>query len=178
MNIAITSITVNRLGNWTFSWVFLPLTTYRVVLYGTQLATSNVATYIYTGNDYPNFPPPIEVTIAPDLALSEQFSPLMYIQFYGEPAVDHYDIEQSLDGGSTWNLIDTFQELGSWIYTYIASVQVDETIYNYRVTAVDSIGNGSEPQYYQRYVVTPPVPPDGGVVVGYLNPFVIISAAQ
>lgn len=178
MNIAITSITVNRLGNWTFSWAFLPLTTYRVVLYGTLLATSSVATYTYTGNDYPNFPPPIEVTISPDLALSELFSPLMYLQWYGEPAVDHYDIEQSLDSGVTWNLIDTIQESGQWIYTYQTTVQVDEQTYFYQVTAVDSIGNRSEPQQYLRYTVTPPVPPDGSIVVGYLNPFVIISASQ
>ena len=177
MNIPITSITVNRQGNWTFNWSFVPLTTYRVVLYGTQLITGIFASYTFTGQGYSSFPPPIEVTIAPDLALSELFTPLMYIQFYGDPAVDHYDIQQSFDGGATWITIDSFQESGQWIYSYLTGIQTDEQTFIYQVVAVDTIGNTSTPRMYVRYCVTPPAPPDGNVVVGYLNPFVIISQA-
>ena len=174
--IAIQSIILNSDGSWTFSWNSDGSTNYVVTLWGTVLQTGSSLTYTWSGSqEYISFPPPLEISSTNNpYVLSNDYTPFLVLQWYGE-GVDHYDIQQY--DGTVWNTIQTFQDTGSWIFTYITSVLTDQMTYLFQVIAVDSVGNQSTPRQYQRYVVCPPVPPDGDVVISYTNPNVVISAA-
>ena len=163
--IPIQSITVGpSSGSWVFTWANLS-TTYRVVLWGNTLATITTPTYIWNGQYYTSFPPPLEIVLQGEEALSEQFSPYLVMQWYGEPTCATYQIQKYV--GTVWQTVANQTEVGQWVYTYQSPVLADETIYKYRVLAQDNLGNSSTPQIYQKYIVTPPAPPDPTLSITY-----------
>jgi hypothetical protein len=174
----ILSIVQNADKSWTFTWQPLAnTTTYRVVLWGIQLALTTSTSYTWTGFEYKDFPPPLEIMSedAGTLALTEIFQPYLVMQWYGETC-SYYQVEQYLSASSLWNPIRQVTESGVWMYTYQTPTLLDETLYQFQVVAVDFYGNRSTPRLYTRYVVTTPFPPDSEVTLSYAAGNVVISA--
>jgi hypothetical protein len=156
-----TTIARNADASWTFSWTPVPgAQRYRVVLWGRQLNVQQSTGYTYQGLGFLSFPPPLEVVVSTDLALSEVHQPFMVVQWYGQ-ACQGYLVEQ---GGQ---IVKEVVEDGSWVYTYQSPVLTDETSYTYNVLAEDAVGNLSPAVAYTQYIICPPVPPDGQVKVTY-----------
>lgn len=169
MSLPITSIVRNSDGTWTFAWTATLATYYRVVLFGQQLAVVTSPTYttvgISIGQSYPKFPPPVEVVEQVLLALSETYQPSIYVQWYGTPGVSYYELQAFV--GGVWTKIQRFSESGQWIYTWQSPVLSDETTYQYRVVAVDSLGNQSTPRLYTINMVRLPDSPDKTTAITY-----------
>jgi hypothetical protein len=173
MSLPITSIVQNAGGSWTFSWAaVLPAAVYRVVLFGKQLTSTTATTYTYAGPGFPIYPPPLEIVSGTQLALSEQFSPYIYLQWYGV-SCSNYLVQQY--SGSVWATVQSIKEVGQWIYTYASPVLADTVTYQYRVIAQDSLGNQSSPRQWVQLMVCPPRSPDGTVTVSYSNPLLTIG---
>jgi hypothetical protein len=171
--IQFTSIVKQSSGSWLFSWNSTGATTYRVVLYGQQIATTTTNSYAWEGQGYNTFPPPLEV-VDTDFAQSELYLPFLVVQWYSEPGADSYLIQQNVAGN--WITVGSQFEEGSWVYTYQTPTLIDERPYQYQVIAVDSLGNQATPRQYNVFIVTPPTPPDGQVQVTYSNPALTILA--
>lgn len=155
--IQFTSITRDSNGNWSFTWPSTGASYYRVVLYGMQQAKTALTTWTYSSAAFRDFPPPIEIAHENQQVLTETYKSFLTLQWYGLPACSRYLVEQY--NGSSWVPITQVQETGRWVYTYQSPVLSDETFYQYRVTAVDSVGNTSTPRQYYAFMVTPPSPP-------------------
>lgn len=172
MGLPITSIVRNARSNWTFSWTSTGAAYYRIVLYGQLLATVTGTSYTPTGTSvsqsFSDFPPPIEVEPETTPALSELYYPCMLIQWYGIATAGYYEV-QSYDGAD-WNTVAQITEAGDWIYSWQGSVLADETTYQYRVIAVDGLGQTSAPRGYTESIVRPPDPPDKTTVIVYTGP--------
>jgi hypothetical protein len=171
--IQFTSIIRSTDGSWTFNWN-ATTGSYRIVLWGEELATVSVTSYNYRNPTYKDFPPPLEV-VDYGLALSEENEPYLVMQWYGEPQASNYLIQQSKDNGATWGNIGSLEENGQWIYTFRTGILVDRTKYQYRVIAVDNVDNQSPARYYTKYIVCPPIPPDSTVSVTYNKPNIVIQ---
>lgn len=172
MSIPITSIVLNANNSWTFSWTSTGALQYRVILYGRLIATVTTTSYVWLDNFYTEFPPPLEISDQTSVE-SELFQPYFIIQWYGIPACRKYIIQYL--NGSTWQQIVMLTETGQWLYTYQTGTLIDGNTYQLRVIAVDSLGNQSIPQQFKKLIVTPPVTPDGVVVISYMNPNLVIS---
>jgi hypothetical protein len=173
--IPITSITPNAGGGWSFTWPSQGASFYRIVLWGVELDTTTFTTWTYNGSEYGSFPPPLEIAYEDQEVLSEEFLPYLIIQWYGESQVSYYLVQQLISG--TWQTITQVVESGQWVYSFQSPTLTDEQTYSYQVIAVDSVGNQSTPQQYVRYVVCPPLPPDGSISVGYGSGNIIIQAS-
>jgi hypothetical protein len=163
--ITFTNITRNAGGTWTFSWDSTGADFYRVVLSGVEIARITTTTYTWGLQTSSLFPPALEVAEEDEQTLTEKFQPYLLLQWYGEPEVQQYLVQQLV--GSDWQTVKTLQEVGSWVYSYRSPTLPDETTCNYRVIAEDRLGNQSDPREFLRYVVRPPDPPDGKVRAVY-----------
>lgn len=172
MSLPITNITRNSDGTWTFAWTSTGATYYRIVLFGLQLDTTSNA--FYTVSDpsallsYRTFPPPIEVVPTTTKALSELYQPYLLMQWYGDPNATLYLVQYN--NGATWQTIAQISNAGQWVLQFQTAVLFDETEYDYRVIAVDALGDQSTPRPYTINVVTPPTPPDAIVTLTYSGP--------
>lgn len=165
MTIPITSVVQNSNQSWTFTWANSGQAYSRVVLWGIQLLKTTNFTYTWSGFEYTTYPPPLEIAYEDQQVLSEQFLPYLVMQWYGEQTAATYVVQENLAG--TWTTIQTLLETGQWIYTFITPILTDETTYSYRVIALDDVGDESVPRGYNIYVVCPPLPTDGKVMVSY-----------
>jgi hypothetical protein len=173
MMIQFDSIVQNVSGSWTFTWLSDGSPFYRVVFSGVELDQTTNLTYTWSGQGFGSFPPPLEIASGNLPVLSERFSPLMLIQWYGDPTCDYYLVQQYIN--SAWTTISTIQEVGYFLYQFGSPVLQDMTTYLYQVLAVDSVSGQSIAQQFQRYVVCPPTSPDGKINIGYSNPDIVIT---
>lgn len=157
-----TSITQQLDQTWIFKWTATNATKYRIVLYGSELATITDTTYVPKIQGYSSFPPPIEVMENDDLALSEQFPPYLIIQWYGEPC-DYYIVEELV--GTTWNVKKTINEIGSSVYSITTPILVDGSNHIYGIQAVSN-GLVSSVQRFMINVIASPII-DPAIEIGY-----------
>ncbi len=174
MSILFQSIVQEADGSWTFVWSNDGSAFWRIVLWGIELDRVTSPTYNWSGLEYHDFSPPLEIAKQASLVLSEQFQPYLIVQWYGILAAQSYLIQQTFDNIS-WSTIETFQEVGQWVYSYQTVTLTDEFTYTYRVIAVDQYGNLSSPEQYIKYVTCPPTPPDAKIQISYTTPDVVIS---
>lgn len=169
MSLPITTIVRNSDGSFTYSWASTGALYYRIVLAGIQLDQVSGTSWSSAGanykDSYEGFPPPIEVMPTTSLALSEQYPSVFVMQWYGSQSVSWYAVQEFV--GSVWTTVSRVTESGQWIYTYHTPVLSDETTFQFRVVAVDSLGNESDPRVYTFVVVRPPDQPDPDIVITY-----------
>lgn len=175
MSIAITSVTQKADKSWVFTWDDAGAAYYRVVLWGVQLEQTAATDYTWHGQEYKEFPPPVEIAYEGQKVLSEQFLPYLVVQWYREDGVRSYEVQKKV--GTSWVKVKAVEESGEWVYTYRSVILEDRHLYEYRVVTVDVYGNQSEPQEYRRFVVTPPVPVDDRVKVNYSDGNVMVVEA-
>ena len=176
MSIPFTSIIQNADQSWTFTWADAGASSYRVVLQGVLVSTVSIPSYTWTGGGFKTFPPPLEIVLSNQQALSEEFLPYFYIQWSGEPSASYYLIQQYV--GSVWQMLANVTESGQWLYTYRTSILLDEAPYLFQVIAVDAFGDSATPRQYQRYVVCPPMPVDVSIDIGYAAGDITITSAS
>jgi hypothetical protein len=153
---------------WTVSWAAVPgALFFRIVLWGTQIDTTALLSYTYSGQAYTTYPPPLEVVPNGLKTLSELYSPLMLLQWYGQGStISYYDLEQL---APTVQALQQQVENGQWVYSYQTPVLLDETTYSYSVASVDVLGNESSAEVYTNLIVCPPLPPDAQIVLSYVH---------
>ena len=119
-------------------------------------------------------PPMIEVLDASDtgLALSEQYPRYLVIQWRGRTTNSHYVVRQY--NGATWDDRGVLPEDGRGYYVFATDQLDDGENHQWRVVAVDSQGNESDPINATVEMVCHPAPPR--ISVGYSNPNFVISA--
>lgn len=151
------TITQNLDSTWVFTWADTGASSYRVVLNGELLATTSQLTYTFTRFGYPSSPPLVEVVPSGELAQSELYPATFPIQWYWL-GVSYYSVKQLI--GGVWTEVGQVLDDGSWVFTFQPrGLLVDETDYNFQVTAINSVNLESLPRQYDISVVTSPVPP-------------------
>lgn len=174
MNVNFDSILKNADGSWSFAWSGTG--PWKVVLYGEVLSASQTdSAYRWVGGEFSDFPPPIEVVLDTELAISERFKPYVVIQWYDEDA-DRYIVQSSPDGIASWTDVMSFRDDGSWVYTYRSQILLDGRTYYWRVVAESSVGNQSVARKYRVTSVTPPQPVDSKIQINYTSGNVVVSA--
>ena len=166
MTVPIVSVAQNADLSWTFSWTAVAgVSHYRIILWGRETDRTTVTTYTYPGNDYQFNPPPLEIVAGDAKTLSELYRPFAQLQWYDETCrvFNVYQFD-----GTNWNLVRSLPE-GGWVYTFDTGTLVDETSYQFGVTAQDRIGQESGREEYDFLIVCPPVPPDGTIVLSYVQ---------
>lgn len=162
--IPLQTIVLNLDGSWTFAWPDEGAAFYRIVLAGQELDRTTELTWTGQDRSDSNYPPPVEIAYEEQQTLSEQFKPYLLLQWYRVECTE-YRIQRF--DNPNWVTINTIQQNGNWVYSHLALSLEDGTTYEYRVVAVDEVGDESTPRGYRRKVVCPPPPPDGDVLVGY-----------
>jgi len=152
-SIPLQTITKQPDGSWLFTWNSTDASSYRVVLWGVELAVVVGTSYSVALAAYSQYPPPIEVVPAGVLALTEQNKCFLIIQWYGV-VCDYYLLEEYT--GGAWVTKAVVAERGSYVYTATSPLLADGADADYRVTAVDSIGQKSNPLEFRMHVVRPP----------------------
>jgi hypothetical protein len=177
MSIPIQSIVLQANGAWSFAWANTGQTFSRVVLWGSQVAnTGSSNTYIWAGQGYGNYPPPLEIAYENQQVLTEIYNPVLALQWYGLPTVNYYLVQYL--NGSVWTQFAQVLETGQWIYTINTPALPDESTYQFRVIAVDSVGNQSAPLGYEVYTVTCPTPVDSSINIVYGPPNTVIVSSK
>ncbi len=167
MSLPIASVIKNAAGGWVFTWLSTGASFYRVVLWGILLSKQTTLTFTYNGQDFRTFPPPLEVVAEDTEALSEKFSPLFLVQWYGQANTLQYVVQQYNTGSGLWDTVATIKDNGSAVYSYRSPVQADQTTIQFRVFAENRVGLVSASQLYQKLIVCPPKPTDSTVQIGY-----------
>jgi hypothetical protein len=176
MSISFISITKNADRSWTFTWSGSG--TWRVVLYGVYIATVTTPSYRWPSDSvFTDYPPPLEVVVSTEKALSEQHKPYVLIQWYREEDTARYLIQKSDDGSTGWATVYTMPEMGLWVYTYHSPILDDGTTHHWRVVAESAIGTQSPAQDYNATIVTPPRPVDSEIVIEYSAGNVVVRGA-
>jgi hypothetical protein len=160
------AISYNVDGSWSFSWTGAG--TYNVVLNGTIIDTITGTSYNFTGpgNYASNDPPPLEVVPNTQSALSQLYQPYLIIQWYPVRGCQFYQI-QSFDG-TNWNNLATISEKANTVmYSYKSMLIPDGAVAEYRVMAVDQIGQQSAPIIFEETIVCPPSFPAKSANIGY-----------
>jgi hypothetical protein len=165
MNLQFTSITPTSDRTWTFAWADTGADSYRLVLYGIELAVTSELTYEFDGIGFTLYPPPIELVEGGDSAESESFRPYMLIQWYQEDYADSYTVEEY--DGANWNPVKGIDEAGEWVYSYTTQTLEDDSEERLRVTASDILGNPGPSKGYTDKVLCNPATPDGTTTVSY-----------
>lgn len=154
---------ITLLGNnqgWQFQWPATGAAYYRVILRGKQLdlvtaTDTGMQTYVYDGVGFLDYPPPLEIVEETTQAASEINKPFLTIQWYGSTAATYYEVEEYVS--SAWVVRFETAEVGATVYTWTSPLLVDGTTHLYRVTAYNSIEQGSTPLEFDiSPVVTPP----------------------
>jgi hypothetical protein len=172
----ITNIVRNANRSWTFTWEGDPDDSHRIILWGILLTTVEGLSYTWEGQEYVDFPPPLEITLLNEKALSETFLPYFIVQWYGSDDAEDYLVQKLV--GNTWTTINRVGGNNQWVYTFQTAILIDETTYDYRIVAINSVGDQSVPRRYRRFVVCPPKPPDGEVIIIYNKPNLTLEAAS
>jgi hypothetical protein len=175
MNLQFTSITVNSDRTWTFAWADTGADSYRVVLYGVELAVVTDTTYTWDREGFTNFPPPVEVVEEGDVAESEVYQPYLLIQWYKEPFAASYSVQEFQT--SQWNQINTAVDTGEWVYSYQTRTLEDGTQEKLRVLALDELDNVSAARGFTKDVLANPKPPDGDISITYSASNIVIAEA-
>lgn len=176
MSVVFTSIVKNADRSWTFTWSGSG--TWRVVLYGVEIDTVTTNSYRWNADSvFTDYPPPLEVVVSTEEALSEQHRPYVILQWYREEDTARYLIQKSDDGVTNWTTIYTLAESGQWVYSYHSPILDDGTTHHWRVVAESAIGNQSPAQDYNAVIVTPPRPVDSEIVIEYSAGNVVVRGA-
>lgn len=133
--ITFTSISKAAGGVWRYTWASTGASIYRVVLNGEVIEETTNLFYEHAIPSRNGMPPPIEVMPDNQAAVSEQNRPYMVIQWYPVPCA-FYDVDIKKANGD-WERLTTVAETGLWVYTVVSALLDDETIYQFRLSAVD-----------------------------------------
>jgi hypothetical protein len=173
--IQFTSIVQNSNKSWTFTWADAGVASYRVVLDGILLAVPVELSYTTELFGYEDYPPELEVVKVGELALSEQYSPYVYLQWYYEPCVCF--VVKQLVGASWVQVARIMNNEALWVYTWRTRKLTDDTDYQFRIYAVDMLGNESVPRQWKFHSECPPKFDQNSIAVTYSGGNVIVSNA-
>lgn len=158
------SITLREDRRWAFAWTDTGAAYYRIVLNGVEVDRIETNAYVYDG--YSPYPPALEVMEEDEIATSEKNSPYFTMQWHDVTNVSNYVISEQI--GAAWKQQTVLIDSPSiWVYTVQTPKLNDETLYTFKLESADSIGQRSDPQIYQIFVVRPPDPPNGAIAVDY-----------
>lgn len=145
-------------GAWKYTWAD-GLGAVRVVLWGGLLAATSDNSYTYNSALYNTgtMPPPVEVVLSGELAISEQNLCFINLQWY-RVVCSYYEVEywKSPDWISQGSIPD---DPGIDIVSFSTPLLDDQKETRWRVTAIADTKRESDPLEFLYAVVRPPNPP-------------------
>lgn len=168
----IESITLVDSGVWVFTWTPESTASYRVVLNGKLLANVQTESYTYRGHLL-DYPPPLEITTADQLAESEINSGNVTIQWYGDSSAKGYYVQEFIDGD--WETIKDVRETGEYIYTFSIDNLADETTHTFQVIAYNDFEDESTGADLIFFIVRPVVLQEADYSVTYNGTDIVIA---
>ncbi len=176
MPIAFTNITKVGSQSWRFEWA-ATTSPYRVYWNGTLLDTVTALEYIIEENGYLTEPPALEVLDANDTDDAENiaYPPRLVIQWRQVSDVLSYGVREKV--GATWTARATVGENNLGYYRHETPALDDITTADWRVVAIDSLGNESDPLEFDAFVVRNPDPPDITITYDPVNEELDVAAA-
>lgn len=153
------SITQQTDGSWLFSWAS-GLGDVRLVLFGQLIEETNGTSYEFAQNQqYADYPPPLEIVLADELALSEQNICFLNLQWHRSPC-DHYSIRYYEPSTDTWRQFDIVaDDAGSDVFTYTTPTISDQITTQWRIVPIDGDNREAPPLQFNAFIVRPPDPP-------------------
>jgi hypothetical protein len=144
-------------GAWTYTWA-TGLGTVRVVLWGETIDTTTENSYTLSGANVTSATaaPPLEVVVEGERAVSEENVCFLLLQWH-TVVCSRYVIERK--NGATWEIYCSIQNhaLGP-IVSLTTPVLPDQTVAEWRVTAVDENKREGAPLNFEWKIVRPPNP--------------------
>jgi len=159
-------------GSWLFSWVGESSDDiFEIWLEGELLAEVSLEEYTFTGPNYDLTPPPLEIIVSGTIAENDTNPPYLLLQWRRIAGALYYQIEQYVD--TAWVLRERLAESDSEYYGYYTAVLPDCTITQWRVSALNSLGDEGVSVSFSSYLVRNPPPPE--VVIDYAAGAVVVS---
>lgn len=151
--------------SWLFTWP-ASAPQYRVVLFGFELARTTSTSYTYDLDNYPLYPPPVEVVPVGELSQSELYPAFVTVQWYRGDGVDNYTVTEKQGAGPFLAAADYGGD-ASWAYTHATAVKADGTLVTLRVTPYNELGDAGDYLEFQETVVCQPPPVMQNLFVTY-----------
>jgi hypothetical protein len=153
---------IEKLGPsaWRFAWTDTTAP-YRIFLEGRLVITAPTNTVSLDLEDYPTYPPPIEVidaTMDDTDALSVSYPPYITLQWIGVAAAVVYRIEYY--SGGTWIPVDTIDGGGEGYYTFETTKIDNNETAQWRIVPLDAQENEGTPLSFNFSVVGAPDSPE------------------
>lgn len=160
-------------GGWDFSWsVGTP--PYAIWLDGILLDTVEDEEYEFRLPNYDDVPPDLEILNDGEDSEGGEFPPYVYVQWRGLQNAAGYVVEELVD--AVWVTRVTVQETGKGYYRWRSPAHEDEETIQYRVVAVDILGNAGTPIAFTIDIARNPAHPNVTVDIDS-NGDVVVSEA-
>jgi hypothetical protein len=165
--LAILSVEKNEQQQWVFTWSDSGAASYRLVLNGNLIDTTEDLEYTFALPGYDSYPPPLEVVDDGDLAMSEKNRPFLVMQWYRSEGATYYEVQENVSG--TWTRRAVITDLGAlqWVYTMRTPTLDDQTDYSFRVVAIGTVGDSDGDLNFNATIVRPPTLAEDSIEVGY-----------
>ena len=153
-----TTATRQSSGSWLFTWT-AGSAPYAVWLDGKLLTSGLTAeSYEYTGGEYVDTPPPVEILESGDTPKNQDYPPRYTIQWRGNVNAYAYVVQQYLSG--TWTDVGFSIERGKGYYRYETLALADAESHQFKVIALDLYDNEGTAIAFTVSMVRNPAPPD------------------
>ncbi len=170
------TVSQNTDGSWAFSWT-AGTGPYQVWLDGLLIASPTVNSYTFRQPGYDTVPPELEILDAADTAENLLYPPYVLLQWRGIQGVSGYVIEiYTGASGAPWQFVNTVKESRRGYYSWKSPPLVDDTVVQYRVSAIDLIGNQGPPIAFSIPVSCHPKAPSVSVTID-LSGDIVVSGA-
>ena len=161
-------------GYWLFSWTAGPTDIFTVWLNGIQIDTVTGDEYECKLNGYVSGPPPLEIVDDADDAENDLYPPFAVLQWREVSGAAAYLIEQYID--SAWTTKKTIMDKSTGYYWYRTAVLTNETEYQFRVSALNKVGNPGTPVAYTFEIEHNPAAPDVAYTIDGSNDLIVSEA--
>jgi hypothetical protein len=110
-------------------------------------------------------------------AQNEMYSPRVTIQWRGIQRSDSYVVERLTGSGSSavWEERRHINETGRGYYSFLSDPLEDAASHQFRVIALDYVGNESDPISFTMFMVRNPAPPVVSVSINSSGDLEVVS---